>query len=73
MATQPQQKRGKKCKRPDQRPARRRYWTRGRLALKKLRNLIRSGYSPEAALAYWTKTRKRYYGELPRFTELKQL
>lgn len=74
MAQQPKQpKRGKKCKRPDTRPARNRYWESGRLALKKIRNLVRAGYSPRDALRYWESVRKRHYGKMPALKKIDRL
>lgn len=58
-------KRPKKSKRPDNRPAKKRYWTSGRLAYRKVRNLVRSGYAPMEALKLWEATRKRNKGEIP--------
>ena len=54
----------KKTKRPDRRPARARYWRSGRLAERKIRNLLRSGQfeSLADARAYWLSVRKRFYG-----------
>lgn len=60
-------------KRPRNSPAGPRYWRSGRLALRKLRNLVRSGYSPREALKVWTEARKRYYGELPTLTKIDRL
>ena len=59
-------KRIAKCgKRADPRPARPRYWASGRLALKKIRNLVRSGYTVQRAFKTWAAARKRYAGALP--------
>lgn len=60
MATQ----KTKKTKRPDRRPARARYWLSGRLARRKIRNLVKSGqFDTEAAASvYWHSVRKRFYG-----------
>ena len=54
----------KKSKRPDKRPARARYWASGKLARRKIRNLVRhSGFATEAeATVYWRKVRTRYAG-----------
>lgn len=68
-----QAKRGKKCKRPDTRPARNRYWNSGRLALKKIRNLVRSGYTPREALRLWEETRKRNKGAIPSLKKIDRL
>jgi len=57
-------KRGKKCKKPDRRPARARYWTSGNLAYRKVRNLVRSGFEPMKALELWEATRKRNKGAI---------
>ena len=46
-------KKTKGAKRPDKRAARTRYWTAQRLMLRKLRALVRSGYTVEGALAVW--------------------
>lgn len=60
-------------KRSCKNPARPKYWRSGRLALRKLRNLVRSGYSPREALKVWTAARKRYSGELPTLTKIDRL
>jgi len=62
MVGQPQK--SKKTKRPDKRPARARYWISGRLARRKVRNLVaHNGFASEAdARAYWTGVRKRFAG-----------
>lgn len=57
-------KRPKRCKKSDTRPARARYWASGHLALRKVRNLVRSGFEPMKALALWEATRKRKKGEI---------
>ena len=63
MATQKSQK-SKKTKRPDGRPARKRYWSSGKLKRKKVRNLVRhNGFETEAAaLRHWLSVRTRYHG-----------
>ncbi len=74
MATVPaKSQRSKKGKRPDKRPSRPRYWNSGRLALRKIRNLVRSGYSPREALRLWTETRKRHQGVIPSFSKIDNL
>jgi len=56
----------KRGKRPDPRPARKRYWTSGRLVLRKLRNLVIYGrMAPSRAIDYWDKARRRYRGTTP--------
>ena len=53
----------KKSKRSDQRPARRRYWTSGRLASRKIRNVARNeGISIHEAERKWRAARKRFAG-----------
>lgn len=50
-------------KRSDKRPARARYWGSGRLAFKKIRNLIIHGrMTVVKAMKEWESTRKRYHG-----------
>jgi len=68
------QQQKKTGKRPDNRPARARYWSTGRLATKKVRNLIRSGYSLEDAISVWESTRKRNRdkGPGPNYSELRR-
>lgn len=67
-------KRISKCgKRSCKNPSRPKYWNSGRLALKKLRNLVRSGYSPKEALRVWTETRKRHFGTLPSAKQVEKL
>lgn len=41
------------------------YWASGRLALRKVRALVRSGYTLDAAIHYWLGARKRYAGATP--------
>lgn len=55
-----QTKRPKKSKRPDNRPARQRYWSQGRLKIRKIKNLVvHNGLTVEEALRLWESTRKR--------------
>ena len=51
----------KRSKSPDTRPARGRYWASGRLAEKKIRNLMKyKGFETEAkAKSYWLSVHKR--------------
>lgn len=74
MATQPvRTSRPKKTKRPDKRPARARYWNSGRLALHKVRNMVKcSGMDPLEALELWESTRKRNKGTIP-YSKIKKL
>jgi len=55
----PRQKQSKIGKRPDGRPARKRYWLRGQLRKNKIRNMVRAGYDPAAAERVWDHTRTR--------------
>ena len=50
-----------KSKKPDNRPARTRYWASGRLAKRKIRNLmLYNGFESESeATSYWKLVRKR--------------
>lgn len=68
--------RPKKTKRPDTRPARSRYWISGRLALNKIKNLVRcNGLTVEEATQQWEETRKRgrqKLGFLP-YSQIKEL
>ena len=59
MATVPQgPSRGKKSKRSNTTPARGSYWTRGRLAAKKIRNLMKhNGLTRARAEQYWLEVR----------------
>ena len=51
---------GKRHKRPDNRPARKRYWATGQLAFKKICNLVwHNKMSIVDAIVFWDKTRKR--------------
>ena len=54
----------KRSKKPDDRPARKRYWASGRLAKRKIRNLMKTGAFESKADAekYWKSVRKRYVG-----------
>lgn len=53
------QQSSKKSKRPDNRPARERYWRLHRLREHKVRNLVRyRGMTPEAAVKFWVSVRK---------------
>lgn len=54
----------KKSKRPDLRPARKRYWNSGILMKRKVAHLMKSGRfaSTAEATAYWLSVRKRHYG-----------
>jgi len=55
-----------KCgKRSCKNPSRPKYWASGRLALKKVRALVRSGYGLDAAIHYWLGARKCYAGATP--------
>ena len=46
----------------DKRPARARYWNSGKLAERKIRNLVRCcKVKPEEAKFLWLKVRKRHY------------
>lgn len=49
-------------KRPDTRPAKKRYWRPGRLREKKIRNMVRNGMDRDAAEKQWDSTRRRYHG-----------
>ncbi len=50
--------RGKKSKRPNTAPARGSYWTSGRLAAKKIRNLMKhNGLTRAKAMQYWAEVR----------------
>jgi len=51
----------KKSKRPDTRPGRSRYWSSGRLAKNKVRNLVRhNGFASEAeAAVFWRSVRSK--------------
>lgn len=73
VTVQPKRSRAKKTKRPDSRPARARYWNSGRLAIRKVRNLVRSGYSPREALKIWEDTRKREKGKIPPLTVIDRI
>ena len=53
----PHVKREKNAKALDTRPCRARYWATGRLGYRKIRNLMRSGYTWEKAVRIWTSTR----------------
>lgn len=64
------QKQSKKGKRPDRSPHRARYWASGRLATRKLRHLMDSGYSLDGAEKAWKDARKRYYGAEPNLRKL---
>ena len=64
---------GKRCKRPDNRPARLRYYNSDRLATRKCANLIRSGYSVKDAIRVWTEARKRPYGKGPNIRTLTKI
>ena len=68
--------RPKKTKRPDNRPARSRYWGSGRLAIRKIKNLVKcNGLTVEEATQQWESTRKRgreKLGFLP-YTQIKKL
>lgn len=55
-------KRSKKAKKPIRKPAKQRYLLSGGLAMRKIRALVRSGYSLQAALDYWEKARTRPKG-----------
>lgn len=59
--------RSKKNKRPDNRPARKRYWDSGNLAYRKVRKLWLSGKfgSPTQALLHWESIRTRHKGSVP--------
>lgn len=60
MSTQKQ----KKGKRPDNRPARKKYWITGRLARNKIRNMIRCGRMTfNAAVTAWESSRNRRLGK----------
>jgi len=63
MAEKTRQK-SKSSKRPDNRPARARYWSSKRLRKKKIANLVRhNGFETEAAaIAHWLSVRQRYAG-----------
>jgi hypothetical protein len=68
--------RPKKTKRPDNRPARQRYWVTGRLAVRKIKNLVvHNGLTVEEATRQWEDTRKRgraKLGFLP-YNQIKKL
>lgn len=73
MATS--QKKNKCGKRPDANPSRPRYWMRGRLALNKIRRMVRSsGYTPRGAFEVWRASRKRHIdGKKFQLPTLKQI
>ncbi len=51
-------KKSKKSKRPNTTPARGSYWTSGRLAAKKVRNLMKhNGLTRAQAMRYWLEVR----------------
>ncbi len=55
-----------KCgKRSDKNPSRPKYWASGRLAMRKVRALVRSGYTVNGAIHYWIGARKRHGGVVP--------
>lgn len=57
--------RPKKTKRSDKRPARPRYWSRGRLKVNKIKRLVKcNGLTVEQALKQWEATRKRHRDKL---------
>lgn len=64
------QKTSKKGKRPDHSPHRAHYWASGRLATRKIRNLLDSGYTLAEAERVWRDSRKRYYGAEPNLRSL---
>lgn len=52
-------KMGKKAKRPDNRPARLRYWLKRTLENRKVRNLMKyCGMSKQSAYNFWHRSRK---------------
>lgn len=62
-----------KCgKRSDKNPSRPKYWASGKLALRKVRNLVRSGYSLNAAIHHWLQSRKRHHGVTPTQTQFER-
>lgn len=62
-----------KCgKRSCKNPSRPKYWASGRLALKKVRALVRSGYSLNQAIHHWLAARTRYHGATPTQTALER-
>lgn len=55
-----------KCgKRSDKNPSRPKYWASGRLALRKVRALVRSGYTINGAIHCWLAARNRHTGVVP--------
>ena len=57
---------GKKSKRPDNRPARSRYWARRSLERNKVRNLVKhNGMEPPEALAFWRRARQNWRRLIP--------
>lgn len=59
-------KASKTNKSPDRRPCIARYWASGKLAFRKVRNMVRSGMDPTKALDQWESTRKRKKGDFDR-------
>lgn len=49
----------RKGKRPDNRPARKRYWAKGQLRKNKIRNMVANGWEQEKAERVWDATRTR--------------
>jgi len=51
-------KTGKKAKKPDTRPARKRYWASRTLEKHKIKNLMKGGMSKQQAYNHWHRVRK---------------
>ena len=52
--------RTKKTKCPNNNTASQRYWSSGRLKIRKIKNLVKCGFTVEEALRQWDETRKRH-------------
>jgi hypothetical protein len=69
----PESRTSKKGKRLDKRPARARYWATGRLCLRKVGNLIRSGMALDSALKMWESARTHRSGDRVPYEALRKL